>query len=556
MTTSLKKMPMRWRLGLVLLVSTFSLMFMGISGLLSISAVNRTVSSLTSETIPTLGLISSLEITMKNCQVGLLELTLPGISDAEIEKVYNQTKADLKIFDEQLKKISQLQSGTEDLEQIKGLEKSWIDFQAEIQRSLDLVISGSAADREVFAERYRKDLSTLQSRIQKSLEQLSSRNAAHSRNQSEDAEKVTRQARYGMLSMLTLILVFIAVSGVLLIRSIDRTLQSIMNHVDAQSQEVLASAARVDGLSQSLHEAAQGTSKSVQTCAANLEEITAMVQKSYQNAERSTHMASLAREASTAGDASVAQIADAMELIERTTEHFVQNLEERGRDVATIETIFCDVTEKARLINDIVFQTKLLSFNASVEAARAGEYGKGFAVVAEEVGKLSRMTGEVAGEISKLLATSSDAVKAIAERIQATSTEVRSHAMSSVKTGTARVQKGRDLLKSIVQNSHDVKFNLDQISAATREQSLAIQDIGTTLHGLQEIADVNASKSHDFNDIAHKLLVSAETMKQTVEDLKRFLDGQKSTPLVIAESLADPDETERSEDDLSLPKAG
>lgn len=546
---------MRWRLGLVLLVSTLSLMFMGISGLLSILAVNRTVTSLTAETIPALGLISSLEITMKNCQVGLLELTLPGISDAEIEKVYNQTKADLAIFDGQLKKMSSLQSGAQEREQIQLLEKAWVDFQAGIHHSLELVISGSAADREAFAERYRKDLSSLQQRIQKSLEQLSSQNANHSHSQSENAENVTRQARYGMLSLLALMLTFIAVSGLLLIRNIDRTLQLIMTHVDTQSQEVLASATRVDCLSQSFHETAQGTSKSVQACAANLEEITAMVQKTYQNAERSTEMASLAREASAAGDESVAQIAEAMDLIERTTESFVQNLEERGKDVATIETIFHDVTEKARLINDIVFQTKLLSFNASVEAARAGEYGKGFAVVAEEVGKLSRMTGEVAGEISKLLATSSVRVKEIAVRIQETSAGMRSDAMSSVKTGTARVRKGRDLLKSIVQNSHDVKFNLDQISAASREQTLAIQDISTTLQGLMEMADVNANKSHDFNDIAHKLLGSAETMKQTVEDLKRFLDGQTSIP-AMTEPAMHLDEAEAFEDEQSLPKAG
>ncbi|MBC7465119.1 MAG: hypothetical protein H7256_03945 [Bdellovibrio sp.] len=48
-----------------------------------------------------------------------------------------------------------------------------------------------------------------------------------------------------------------------------------------------------------------------------------------------------------------------------------------------------EIGNKTKVINDIVFQTKLLSFNASVEAARAGEHGKGFAVVAEEVGKLA-----------------------------------------------------------------------------------------------------------------------------------------------------------------------
>jgi methyl-accepting chemotaxis protein len=329
-----------------------------------------------------------------------------------------------------------------------------------------------------------------------------------------------------------------------------------MAHVETQSHEVLSSATQVDVLSQSLSKGAQGTSESLQACVTNLEEITAMVGKSYHNADRSTQLASMAREASAAGDEAVTQIADAMDLIERTTDHFVQTLEERGKDVAMIESIFREVTEKARLINDIVFQTKLLSFNASVEAARAGEYGKGFAVVAEEVGKLSRMTGEVAGEIQRLLTTSSDQVKVIAERIQATSTEVRAHATSAVKTGVTRVHKGRDLLKSIVQHSHDVKFNLDQITVASREQSQAIQEISTSLHELQAIADVNASRVHDFSAIAHKLVGSAETMEGTVDLLKRFLDGQKSIPLALAEVAVENDEAESHDEDPSLPKVG
>jgi methyl-accepting chemotaxis protein len=549
-------MPMRWRLGLVLLISTLSLIFMGITGLLSIRAINHKVTVLTAATIPAMDLISSLEISMKNCQTALLELTLPGISDADIEKVYNQAKAELKVFDEQLKKIADLEADAQQLEQIRGLEKSWVDFQSEIQQSLDLVISGSAADREAFAERYRQHISALQLRMQNSLDQLSAWNAAQSREQSENAETVTSKARYGMLSMLALMLMSIAASGWLLIRNIDRTLHSIMAHVETQSHEVLSSATQVDVLSQSLSKGAQGTSESLQACVTNLEEITAMVGKSYHNADRSTQLASMAREASAAGDEAVTQIADAMDLIERTTDHFVQTLEERGKDVAMIESIFREVTEKARLINDIVFQTKLLSFNASVEAARAGEYGKGFAVVAEEVGKLSRMTGEVAGEIQRLLTTSSDQVKVIAERIQATSTEVRAHATSAVKTGVTRVHKGRDLLKSIVQHSHDVKFNLDQITVASREQSQAIQEISTSLHELQAIADVNASRVHDFSAIAHKLVGSAETMEGTVDLLKRFLDGQKSIPLALAEVAVENDEAESHDEDPSLPKVG
>ncbi len=87
------------------------------------------------------------------------------------------------------------------------------------------------------------------------------------------------------------------------------------------------------------------------------------------------------------------------------------------------------------------------------------------------------------------------------------------------------MDKGRDHLKAIVQHSIDVKFNTDQISAATREQSQAIQEIADTLLQLQKMADANANKAHDSNDIVHKLLGSAGKMEKTVEHLQVFLDG-------------------------------
>ena len=68
--------------------------------------------------------------------------------------------------------------------------------------------------------------------------------------------------------------------------------------------------------------------------------------------------------------------------------------------------LISEIGNKTKVINDIVFQTKLLSFNASVEAARAGEHGKGFSVVAEEVGNLAHMSGNSAKEITQLLESS------------------------------------------------------------------------------------------------------------------------------------------------------
>ena len=62
-----------------------------------------------------------------------------------------------------------------------------------------------------------------------------------------------------------------------------------------------------------------------------------------------------------------------------------------------------EIGAKTEVIDDIVFQTKILSFNASVEAERAGELGRGFGVVAQEVGNLAAMSGQSAIEIASIV---------------------------------------------------------------------------------------------------------------------------------------------------------
>ena len=66
-------------------------------------------------------------------------------------------------------------------------------------------------------------------------------------------------------------------------------------------------------------------------------------------------------------------------------------------------SIIQEIEDKTKAIDEIVFQTKLLSFNASVEAERAGEHGRGFSVVAQEVGNLAQLSGKSAAEINEIL---------------------------------------------------------------------------------------------------------------------------------------------------------
>ncbi|NCQ16281.1 chemotaxis protein, partial [Candidatus Falkowbacteria bacterium] len=80
---------------------------------------------------------------------------------------------------------------------------------------------------------------------------------------------------------------------------------------------------------------------------------------------------------------------------EKTTELIgsMDRISESNQDIASLVFAIEEIAEKTKIIDDIVFQTKILSFNASVEAERAGEFGRGFSVVAQEVSNLAKMSG-------------------------------------------------------------------------------------------------------------------------------------------------------------------
>ena len=108
--------------------------------------------------------------------------------------------------------------------------------------------------------------------------------------------------------------------------------------------------------------------------------------------------------------------------------------------IAEIIKMIEEISQKTRVINDIVFQTKLLTFNASVEAAREGEHGKGFALIAEEIGNLAQMSGNAATEISALLETS-------VQKVDQIISESKSSVGQSVQEGKQKVMFGTDIAR-------------------------------------------------------------------------------------------------------------
>jgi methyl-accepting chemotaxis protein len=216
---------------------------------------------------------------------------------------------------------------------------------------------------------------------------------------------------------------------------------------------------------------------SLEETAAALEEITSITRN---NAENAVKMASL-------GNRVKNSVSSGKELADKTT----NSMDEINEEVSAIN-------EAIAVIDQIAFQTNILSLNAAVEAATAGEAGKGFAVVAGEVRNLAARSAEAAKEIKDLVESAKD-----------------------------KANEGKDIADEMIHGYEELNEGIsqtlviiDDVSQASKEQMTGVEQINDAVNLLDRVTQENASEansvaqiSSDVLSMANELVDSAKTKK-------------------------------------------
>lgn len=292
------------------------------------------------------------------------------------------------------------------------------------------------------------------------------------------------------------------------------------------SSQLNSASSQIASSSEELSQAATEQAASLEETAASIEEMSSMVQKNAESAQRTSHLALDSNKSAEKGKIVVGNMIKAISDISQSNNNIMGQIDQSNQQISDIVKVIAEIGNKTKVINDIVFQTKLLSFNASVEAARAGEHGKGFAVVAEEVGNLAHMSGKAAEEISSMLETSIKKVENIVNDTKQKVGLLVQDGRGKVEAGSHIAKECGDVLNEIVKNISSVTQMASDISIACQEQSQGVQEITKAISQLDQVTQSNAATSEESASSAEELASQSDSLQGVIQNLLQVINGQ------------------------------
>ncbi len=312
--------------------------------------------------------------------------------------------------------------------------------------------------------------------------------------QVQASASATRLLAYGFV-LLTLI-ASAAIS--IVVRQMARALFRMGLQVSDGAHQVARAAVQMGSISQSLAQGASEQAVSLEQTSASAEQVNSMVQRNAQSSREAAEHTNDANRLLTEANQKLAQMLDSMRDISSSSER---------------------ISKIIRVIDEIAFQTNILSLNAAVEAARAGEAGMGFAVVADEVRNLAQRCSQAAKDTSAL----------IEESIQ--------HA----KTGKVRLDEVAGAMRQVTDSAVEVQRLSNEVNSGSEEQARAIEQISKAILQIQQVTQQTAASAEEGASAGAQMGAEADHLQTAVSRMRAMLGMHNDEQEAVGAGASKPD---------------
>ncbi|MCC7643730.1 MULTISPECIES: methyl-accepting chemotaxis protein [unclassified Janthinobacterium] len=259
------------------------------------------------------------------------------------------------------------------------------------------------------------------------------------------------------------------------LHGMNEALRKVVSEVQTGTNAIATASGEIAAGNQDLSARTEQQASSLEETASSMEELTSTVKQNADNARQANQMAVAASGVAERGGSIVSQVVDTM---------------------GAIDTASTKIVDIIGVIDGIAFQTNILALNAAVEAARAGEQGRGFAVVATEVRSLAQRSAAAAREIKTLIGDS----------------------VEQVNNGTRLVQQAGSTMGEVVDSVRRVTDIMAEITAASAEQSLGIDQVNQAIAQMDQVTQQNAA-------LVEEAAAAAESMQDQAARLAQVAAG-------------------------------
>jgi methyl-accepting chemotaxis protein len=324
--------------------------------------------------------------------------------------------------------------------------------------------------------------------------------AADMQNENNTTEAAAATATNQRTMVIIIVLAAIAiVSGtviaVLITRSITRPIKNIVNNLTEGAQQVASASGQLSATSQQLAEGNAEQASSIEETSSTLEESASMVQQNSENTRQAAVLAAQTKASSDKGNNDMHEMMNSMSEIKKSSDQ---------------------ISKIIKVIDDIAFQTNILALNAAVEAARAGDAGMGFAVVAEEVRNLAQRSAQAAKDTAAIIESN----------------------ITLSENGVSVAKKVGESLAEITVQAKKVNELMDEIAAASQEQSQGISQINKAITQMEAVTQQNAANAEESASASEELNAQAGNLREIVQQLVVLVDGKTSEVHIPTASLS------------------